>query len=196
MAGVEIKVSRADWKKELANAAKSDEIQQYCHHWYVAAPSGVVPLNEVPRNWGVIEVSGTTADIVRAAPELKAKEPDFLLLCAIFRAMEGKVVCAGDVEDRVREQVDAAIEAKRKADDYEFKNLKEVVAEFSAASGVTLNAGTWRAGNIGKAVKFVEEHGAENILARMRRDAEHAKRMAEEMLAKLNGDAPFDEDDS
>ena len=196
MAGIEIKVSRSDWKKELADAAKSDEIQQYCHHWYVAAPVGVVPINEVPKAWGVIEVSGTTADIVKAAPPLEAKAPDFLLLCAIFRAMEGKIVCAGVVEDRVREQVDAALEAKQNVDAYEFKNLKEVVAEFSATSGVNLNAGTWHAGNIGKAVKFVQEHGAENILSRMRRDAEHVKKMAEEMLAKLNGDAPFDEDDA
>lgn len=187
MAGVEIKVSRSDWKRELADASKADEIQQYCNHWYVAAPAGVVPVNEVPQTWGLIEVKGASAEIVKAAPALTAKAPDLLLLCAIFRAMEGKVVCAGVVADRIREATDAAIEAKREADDYEFKRLKEVVAEFSAASGVTLNAGTWQSGSIGKAVKFVKEHGADNILNRMRRDAEHVRNMADELLAKLNG---------
>ena len=56
IAGVEIKVARSDWQKELATPQKAEAFG-WCDAWYVAAPKGMIPLAELPPTWGLIEVS-------------------------------------------------------------------------------------------------------------------------------------------
>lgn len=53
--GFEIKVTRADWLRELKNPAKADEVFGYCDHWWVVAAPGIVNPNELPSNWGLLE---------------------------------------------------------------------------------------------------------------------------------------------
>lgn len=61
--GIEIKVSVYDWRKELNNPEKAEQIARFCDFFWVAAPVGVVPIAEVPEAWGLIEVAddGTCA---------------------------------------------------------------------------------------------------------------------------------------
>lgn len=159
--GIEIKVSRSDWKRELAAAAKSVEIQQYCRYWFVAAPDGVVPVGEVPETWGLIEVNGGTARIVKAAPQLDCKPPDMLFVCAVLRAMAQACVAADDVKTRIQEAVERSEESLRKNQSYEFRELKSRVTAFEEASGLSIN--NWDAGQIGDAVKFVRSTGLVSI---------------------------------
>ena len=51
IAGVEIKVSRADWLKERKDPGKSVSIQRFCKYWYVAAPAGIVPVADDEDDW-------------------------------------------------------------------------------------------------------------------------------------------------
>lgn len=202
MAGVEIKVSKSDWKKELSQPDKSDEIQQYCNYWYVAVPAGLVNVNEVPETWGLVEVKSNTACISKPAPRLDAKPIDLPLCCSIFRAMEGKVVPAALVNERIAEAEKLAREdaMKRHASDY--SRLLEVVREFQAASGIKLDRYTWRAGNIGKAVKLVMDRNVGDVMKEFRKDAENAKRQIDDILKSI--DAPpeteeaddFDDEDA
>lgn len=53
--GFEIKVSRADWMRELKNPAKADEVFGYCDHWWVVAAPGIVRPEELPAGWGLLE---------------------------------------------------------------------------------------------------------------------------------------------
>ncbi len=53
--GFEIKVSRADWMRELKNPAKADELFGYCDHWWVVAAPGIVKPEELPAGWGLME---------------------------------------------------------------------------------------------------------------------------------------------
>jgi hypothetical protein len=199
MAGVEIKVSRADWRRELANAEKSAEIQQYCNYWWVAAPAGVVPIGELPETWGLVEVGAKSASVTKQAPRLEAKPPDILMVCAIFRSIDGKMTPTATVDElvrRAREEAEkAAKEAKKTPRDYELERLKECVAKFEKASGVTI-AHQWDAGKIGEAVALVRRHGASTILSRMRQDAKWAKEQAEEVLSRLAAIGSGDVDDS
>jgi hypothetical protein len=55
--GHEVKVSRSDWRRELADPTKGEAWAQWCHEWYVVAPRGVVPRAELPVGWGLIEVT-------------------------------------------------------------------------------------------------------------------------------------------
>lgn len=59
--GIEIKVSRSDWLRELSNPSKADVIFRYCDKWYVACPVGVVDLKKdaFPETWGLLEIEQT-----------------------------------------------------------------------------------------------------------------------------------------
>lgn len=68
--GIEIKVSRSDWRRELDNPAKAEEIAQYCDQWWIVAPKGIVQDHEVPALWGYKVVSeGGMIRTVKQAPK-------------------------------------------------------------------------------------------------------------------------------
>lgn len=55
--GIEIKVSRSDWTRELKNPAKAEEIAQYCDYWSVVTPEAIVHEHELPLTWGHLVVN-------------------------------------------------------------------------------------------------------------------------------------------
>jgi hypothetical protein len=178
IAGVEIKVSLADWKKELAKPDKADEIQKYCHYWYVAAPKGVIPIATLPELWGLVEVNGNTAEICKQAPRLNPKPVDLLFLCAALRAAEDVTVSKAGFNDEVKKQVDVAVQAEQRNKKYDYERLHEAVKAFEEASGISLWA-TWDAGNIGAAVAFVRKSKIQSVEGCIENLALHCERTAE-----------------
>lgn len=84
--GHEIKVSRADWLRELADPAKADAFRRYCDQWWIVAPRGVVNDGELPEGWGLLEAVGGK---LRASTSAPALTPDPLprgLVAALVRA--------------------------------------------------------------------------------------------------------------
>ena len=70
----EVKVSRSDWRRELADPAKAEAFCKLADRFWVVAPRGVVPVDEVPETWGLLETHGTTTPTLRvtqAAPKLE-----------------------------------------------------------------------------------------------------------------------------
>lgn len=68
--GYEVKTTRSDWRRELPNdCAKSEPWRRHCTRWFIVAPSGVVPRDELPTGWGLIEQtpSGILRCVVRSA---------------------------------------------------------------------------------------------------------------------------------
>lgn len=59
--GIEIKVDRRDWLRELEHPEKADVISAYCDKWWVVAPVGVVDLkkDDFPKMWGLLEIQQT-----------------------------------------------------------------------------------------------------------------------------------------
>lgn len=53
--GVEVKVQRADWLRELARP-KADEWFAITNHWWLATVPGVVRDGELPATWGLLEL--------------------------------------------------------------------------------------------------------------------------------------------
>lgn len=53
----EIKVSRADWLRELSDHRKSEEWAAVVDGFYVVAPKGIVEREELPEGWGYIEAT-------------------------------------------------------------------------------------------------------------------------------------------
>lgn len=83
--GIEIKISRGDWKRELADHAKSDAVQRYCDRWWIAAPKGLIPPAELPATWGLLEVDENGIRQKVVAPKLDAIPPDRGFIAAMLR---------------------------------------------------------------------------------------------------------------
>ena len=84
-AGIEVKVSRSDWQKELADVEKSAEIQRFCRHWWIAAPPGIVNKNELPPTWGLYEIGDRCRPVIQA-PVLECEPPSVGFTAALLRA--------------------------------------------------------------------------------------------------------------
>lgn len=55
--GFEVKVSRGDWRRELAEPDKAEGWCQVVDRWWIVAPAGVVPKDELPTGWGLLETT-------------------------------------------------------------------------------------------------------------------------------------------
>ena len=66
--GFEIKVSKADWQKELQNPAKAERFIQHVDHFWIVAPPKIVLESEVPENWGYMVAHKNGLRAVKDAP--------------------------------------------------------------------------------------------------------------------------------
>lgn len=190
-AGIEIKVARHDWKRELADPQKADDFHKYCRYWWVAAPAGVVELPEVPETWGYLEVSRKQCKFVRGAcANLAATSPDMLLLCSILRAVEEATVPKRDVDQRIRDEVAKHVDAARKHADFERDEARKIIRAFEEAAGVNMKY-EWDGNRVGTALRTVLSYsgGPEEIVKRMKtlaRDARQAiDRLEQSFLADV-----------
>lgn len=108
--GIEIKVTRSDWKREAADPTKAEAIAQYCHRWYIHTPPGVVQdLSELPPAWGLREWDGRCWRTIREAT-LRTPEPiTYQFLAAMLRRADNAMA------RMVRDASEAAREAARVA---------------------------------------------------------------------------------
>jgi hypothetical protein len=72
--GIEVKVSRADWLRELAQPNKAAAFLRFMDYFWVAAPRDVVRGDELPKGWGLLEMNGrsgfrATVPASRLTPE-------------------------------------------------------------------------------------------------------------------------------
>jgi len=179
LSGIEIKVSRPDFQKELANPEKADAIQKYCKYWYVAVPKGLVNEGEVPETWGLIECD-RTARVTKAAPELKPLDVDMLLVCSILRCVSKQYVPQSDVVKEANKRVAKAEEAFSFARQHELEKLRESIASFEEQSGVSLKS-PWQSGQIGEAVKTLMNLDATQMLGQAKNMAKQHERIAERL---------------
>jgi hypothetical protein len=52
--GIEIKISRGDWLREMKQPAKAQELMRFCTRWYLACPAGMIKADELPATWGML----------------------------------------------------------------------------------------------------------------------------------------------
>jgi len=102
-AGIEVKVQRTDWLKELRDPKKAESIQKYCHYWWIATPPDIVKPGELPKTWGHIVVNGKTPKVMRQAPELKPSVLDPAFVASVLRNASANQVAVSN-EARLRGQ--------------------------------------------------------------------------------------------
>lgn len=194
--GVEIKVSRGDWLRELAQPYKAEEFQKYCRHWYVAAPAGLLSPDELPPAWGLLACQGTTTKIVKPATTLKPVPPDMLLVCAILRNVAEGYLPQTEVQEQILTQAQRVAEAKLTVLQHQLTALQTQVAAFEAASGVSLG-NSWQTPAIGEAVQFVQKVGAARAVRESLNLAQQHERWAKQIrlaAEKLQLELPAAED--
>lgn len=102
--GIEIKVSRSDWLRELKDPLKSEPVQKYCDKWWVAAPKGVVDPDELPSTWGLLVLQkGNKLVARRPAPKLDPAPLDRTFVASLGRRMHEQIDAA---ERSVRDELD------------------------------------------------------------------------------------------
>jgi len=159
--GLELKVSRSDWLRELKDPSKSEAIQQYCDFWFVIASDEKVVLpEELPANWGLLVAKGGRLSVKKQAPRLNPKQLDVGFVASLMRKRF-------DAEERIRlEALNKGFEDgvkngpehhARKVHELEREkeNLEKRVREFEEASGIKLDS--WRLGKIGQAARFIAD---------------------------------------
>jgi len=195
--GFEVKVSRADWVKELAEPAKAEDICRFCDRWWLAVGDAeIVRPGELPPTWGLLVPKGAGLVVKVEAPKLEAQPVDRLFLAALLRktveVSADEQFLRDEVEKRIsaeKESMRADFELQHGADVRGYAELKRRVAEFEAASGVVLEC-DWRmrgsATEIGAAVAMVLNDEHKRLRERLESLKGQAERIVEQIARELN----------
>lgn len=142
--GFEIKVSRTDFLNEMKDPAKSQAIFRYCHRWSLATPPGLVKIDELPPNWGLVTWDGCVLRTVRQAPLLTPEPLSAGFVAAIVRRAgeADSALIAAAVEKARREWREQAaklhdqeLERRRLGNSDEAKRAIEIITKLQADLG-------------------------------------------------------------
>lgn len=146
LSGMEIKVSRSDWLRELKEPAKASATFEYFDRWYLVAPRDVAKMEEIPGPWGWLAPEGDKLVSLKKAPLNAEPRPiDRKFLASILRCgaknddalIEAAIQKAtNETSERLQEsharRVDEAVKRKLgevQADADKYKNLRKELGD-------------------------------------------------------------------
>jgi hypothetical protein len=208
--GYELKQDRGDWRGELNDPSKAEEIAQHCDRFWLVTTKGIAEADEVPPNWGWLERDGNRKRLIckREATPLDGPGPSATFVAAMLRRAV-KADLARELKAHKKDlDADAhrKIEVKTEASRNEVARLENELAEYRRVwSAFREKAGINLPFWIDKeeAIELVGEvvaallrgKGRESLRGRIKstiRDLDGAKERFTEVLEKLGGD---DEDE-
>jgi hypothetical protein len=74
----EVKVSRGDFRRELADMSKSEVWTSWVEHFWIVAPHGVLTKADIPDQWGLLVTRGSGLAVAKRAPRLRPKPAGYL----------------------------------------------------------------------------------------------------------------------
>ena len=175
--GFEIKVSRSDWLRELKDPAKGEALFQFCHQFYVVTPKNppntIIRPDEVPANWGWIEVTRDKIYTVKKAPKLSPEPLTVGLMVAILRREGRRAKAAAQIaaRDALRDEREELEKRARYYRDEGARGWKakaeaaeKAIADFEAATGIPLKEcsrqyGSANATRLGDCIRLITETG-------------------------------------
>ncbi|MEV4079204.1 hypothetical protein AB0J43_02775 [Nonomuraea fuscirosea] len=105
----ELKVTRADWLRELNNPGKADAWWPYCTRFWIVAPAGVVHENELPPGWGLMQPPATAGRRrFKTVVDAEVKEPALtmdLLATLVRRTDNTRLTEMEQVREQHREEL-------------------------------------------------------------------------------------------
>lgn len=146
LSGMEIKISRSDWLRELKEPAKASATFEYFDRWYLVAPRHVANMDEIPGPWGWLAPEGDKLVTLKKAPlnaepkpvdrrflasilRCGSKKDDALIAAAIQKATEA--VSARMTESH-KQRVDVEVQRRLgsvQADADKYKHLREALGD-------------------------------------------------------------------
>lgn len=184
--GFEIKVSRADWLKELKAPEKAEEMARFCHYWHLVVNDvDIVKPGELPQPWGLLVRKGDKL-VVAAQPTFNehATPPTYRFLGALLRKFSATETAQAKIDEawkRGREDgwtagmghaqtVSDAGRTQAALDE-----LRARVETFEKASGVSLDR--YQLGNVAAAVRVLAG-GYDSPIKRLKHLAKDADEIA------------------
>ncbi len=164
--GIEVKVSRTDWLKELANPAKAEAVCRYCDLWWlVVSDKSIVKAGELPKTWGLMALDGDKLKVVSPATRLEPVQPSRGFVASLLRKAieqnldekERKEIAGKAFNEGMKsgQQIEIDRAKRLQASDLaELQTLKNRVKRFQEESGVDIDR-AWDTGKIGNAVRRV-----------------------------------------
>lgn len=173
--GIELKSFRNDWLRELKKPDKAESIFQYCDYfWLLTADDTVAKLEEIPETWGWLCIKGERIFVKKEAPKLTPKEISRHFLAAMLKRACSKdgFVRTSTIEERIDQARQSGIdESQRTINNLnaQYNELKDRVEEFKNISGIDLKRAIWTddVKDIGRAVNFIKDGGADAIQNRL-----------------------------
>lgn len=141
--GIECKVSRADWIKELKQPEKAEAIARFCDRWYLAVgDSDIVKPGELPTNWGLLVAKGGKIHTEKEAATLTPAQVDRCFLAAILRrvneqGVDSAAIAAARQEGYQKGRKEESQSNQRILEDYNAIFAK--LTEFEKHSGISVS---------------------------------------------------------
>lgn len=151
--GFEIKVSNNDWRRELKNPKKAEEMQKYCHRWWVVSANAAVPVADIPPNWGLMEYRQGKFFVAKEAPLLEPVVDMGFVAALLRRAHDGMhlLITKARQEGRLLGEQTGPDEhaAKLSRVRADLDKLKRSLDRFEETSGIRIDQ--WNGERVGKA---------------------------------------------
>ena len=192
--GFEVKASRADWLRELADYEKSVPTVEAVDAFFVIAPKGMVAVSEIPANsgWGLLEIKGNRLYTTVRATEAPRSTTMNRQLAARLLARQGSA--RQQIEWRREEEIRRKVRAEEKEQrDADLKQLRDQLASVRGQHETVLSKLGVRAHDWNPDKKAVQVANilieAERVEDALRRNLERLAEIARDGLATLGGAA-------
>ena len=95
--GHEVKVSRSDWLRELADPDKAAAVKRYCDRWWLVVPDRRIVRDDLPEDWGLLDLDAAgRLRIAKRAPKLAPDSISASFRAALLRAVAKTASRRGD----------------------------------------------------------------------------------------------------
>lgn len=85
--GHEVKVSRADWLRELRQPDKAQAVAKFMDRWWLVVPdAAIVRDGELPAWWGMLVLTAEGCRVLRRAPKLRPEPLSRNFVAGLVRA--------------------------------------------------------------------------------------------------------------
>lgn len=202
--GIEVKVARNDWVRELKSPDKAEVIASMCDRWFIASPAGLIDPPSMPPAWGLLEIlpSGKVKT-AKPAEKTEAKPLNRGFLAAILRrasaatpTQEMRITAMIAARAEAAKGVEETVAYKTRQIQLDHQALKDRVEQFERESGVSIGSGArWdgpSGADVGRAVKLLSTGGIPRIrrdLTNLNYSVDRLKEMLAEAIAQLGEDA-------
>ena len=145
---MEVKVTRGDFMNEMKDLTKWEAIGQFANFFWLCTPVGLVSVDEVPKSWGLMELTKGGLRVKKQAPaNTSPKEITKGFAASLLRS--GESLTSKEIDKRVEDRVASEIVSiknrleKQQAQmnenrDRKTEALEKWVADFEAILGQPL----------------------------------------------------------